>query len=78
MDRKNGLPSFSEADIQKVLGSQAGRALLHLLRQNGGNVLQQAADAMKAGDAARAQELLRPLMESPAAAELVKKINEGC
>ena len=76
MERKPGLPSFSEADIQRVLGSAEGRSLLQLLRQNGGSSLQQAADALKAGDAARAQELLRPLMESPAAAELVKKLNE--
>ena len=76
MERKPGLSSFSEADIQRVLGSAEGRSLLQLLRQNGGSSLQQAADALKAGDAARAQELLRPLMESPAAAELVKKLNE--
>ena len=76
MEQKSGLPFFSEAEIRKVLGSPEGRSLLQLLRQDSGSALQKAADALKAGDAARAQELLRPLMESPAAAELVNKINE--
>ena len=75
MEMRSGLPSFSEADIQKVLGSQEGRKLLQLLRQDG-SALQQAANALKAGDSARAQEILRPLMESPSVAQLVKKINE--
>ena len=76
METKSGLPSFSEEEIRRVLGSPEGRSLLQLLRKNGGSALQQAADALKSGDAARAQALLRPLMDSPAAAELVKKINE--
>ncbi|MBQ3072803.1 MAG: hypothetical protein IJD20_05885 [Oscillospiraceae bacterium] len=75
MGQISGLPSFSEADIQKVLGTPEGRSLLQLFRQDSSNTLQKAADALKAGDANRAQELLRPMMESPAVAELIRKIN---
>ncbi|MBR2081383.1 MAG: hypothetical protein IKC04_04685 [Oscillospiraceae bacterium] len=75
MGQISGLPSFSEADIQKVLGTPEGRSLLQLFRQDSSNTLQKAADALKAGDTKRAQELLRPMMESPAVAELIRKIN---
>lgn len=72
----NSIPSFSEAEIRKVLGSPEGKMLLQLLGQNGGTALRQAADAVKRGDTAAAQEIMRPLMESPAIAALVNKINQ--
>ena len=75
MGQISGLPSFSEAEIQKVLGTAEGRSLLRMLRDDRSNTLQKAADALKSGDAMRAQELLRPMMESPAVAELIRKIN---
>lgn len=75
MDQKNGLPSFSEADIKKVLGSKEGQALLRLLNQDGGAKLRQVAGALKSGDTARAQELAKPLIQTPEAAALIDKIN---
>lgn len=75
MDQKSGLPSFSEADIKKVLGSKEGQALLRLLNQDGGVALRQAANALKAGDTARAQEIVKPIMQSPDAAALIEKLN---
>ena len=75
MGQISGLPSFSEADIQKVLGTAEGRSLLRMFREDHNNTLQKAADALKTGDITHAQELLRPMMESPAVAELIKKIN---
>ena len=75
MGQLSGFPSFSEADIQKVLGTAEGRSLLQLLRNDRSNTLQKAADALKAGNIQHAQELLRPMMESPAVAELIRKIN---
>lgn len=76
MDAKSSLPSFSEADIKKVLGTKEGQALLRLLSQDGGKTLRQAADALKSGNAARAQELVKPLMQSPDAAALIQKLNQ--
>ena len=75
MGQISGLPSFSEADIQKVLGTAEGRSLLKMFREDRSNTLQKATAALQAGDAKRAQELLRPMMESPAVAELIRKIN---
>ncbi|MBQ7565902.1 MAG: hypothetical protein IJT18_02180 [Oscillospiraceae bacterium] len=74
MDR-SGLPSFTEEDVKRVLGTAEGRTLLKLLNRDGGALLRQAAEAVKTGDTARAQALLRPTMESPEIAALIEKIN---
>ena len=76
MDQKSGLPSFSEADIKKVLGTKEGQALLQILNRDGGKALRQAASALKAGNAEKAHEIVKPLMESPDAAALIRKINQ--
>ncbi|MDD3164290.1 MAG: hypothetical protein PHS97_00330 [Oscillospiraceae bacterium] len=67
---------FSEFDIQKVLGSSEGKSLIALLNQDGGAVLRKAADALKSGRQEDAKQLLEPLMRTPEAQELVRKINE--
>ena len=76
MDDHNGLPSISKADIQKVFGSQEGQALIRLLSRDGGTKLKRAADALRQGKPEIAQELMRSEMESPDAAELIKKIQQ--
>ena len=76
MENKSPFPSFSEADIKKVLGSAEGQSLLRLLNRDGGNTLRKAADAVKSGNLQLAQELVRPMMESKDAAELIEKINQ--
>lgn len=79
MDYKNtssgGLP-FSEQQIRRVLGSPEGQKLLQLLSRDGGAALRQAAQAMRAGDYALAQQLLSPVMQSPQAQQLIAKLNE--
>ena len=76
MDTKSSLPSFTEADIKKVLGTPEGQALLKLLNKDGGNALRQAAKAVKSGDMKAAQDWVRPIMESKDAAKLIEKINQ--
>lgn len=76
MDQKNGLPSFSEADIKKILGSKEGQALLRILNRDGGVALRQVAAALKSGNTARAQELAKPLIQTQEAAALIDKINK--
>ena len=76
MEQKSPLPSFSEAEIKKVLGTAEGQALLRLLNRDGGAMLRQAAEAVKTGNLQKAQELVRPVMESPDAAKLIAKINK--
>lgn len=76
MDAKTPLPSFSEADVKRVLGTPEGQALLRLLNKDGGNALRQAAQAVKKGDMKAAQDWVRPIMESQDAAKLIEKINK--
>ena len=66
---------FSESDVKKVLTTPEGKKLLQLLNRDGGKTLQQAAQALKNGQSEAAQQLLKPLMESEAATELVQKLN---
>lgn len=76
MDRNASFPSFTEADIKKVLGSQEGQSLLKLLNRDGGTMLRQAAAAVKAGDIEKAKRIVQPIMESRDAAALIDKINK--
>lgn len=67
--------SFSEAQLRQMLGSPAGRELLQLLTQDGGATMRQAAAAVRAGNQQRAQELLRPLLETPQAQALLRQLH---
>ena len=60
--------------LRKVLGSAEGRQLLALLSKDGG-ALRQAARAYQQGDTEAAQAVLKPLVETPEAAQLLEKIN---
>lgn len=71
-----GIPLNAET-IQKVFGSQAGKQLLALLNQDGGKSLREAANALQRGDQQAAAAALAPVMTTPEAQELVRKINEN-
>lgn len=49
---------FSMTEAAKLLASAEGQKLLALLRQDGGNTLNQAAAAMRAGDTEGAKAIL--------------------
>jgi len=76
MESKSPLPAFSETEIKKVLATAEGQALLRMLNRDGGALLRQAADAVKSGNLQKAQDLVRPVMESKDAQTLIKKINQ--
>ena len=76
MDSKSAMPSFSEADIKKVLGSKEGQALLRLLNRDNGKTLQEAAKALKAGDTALAQSIVQPMLQNEEAAALLNKLSK--
>jgi len=76
MESRSSMPSFSEADIKKVLGSKEGQALLRLLSRDGGTALKQAAAALKAGNTAQAQNVLKPVLQTSEAAELLQKLTQ--
>ena len=64
----------SEAQVKKVMASPEGKQLLQLLSQDGGKRLRQAAEAIRSGRQAEAQQIISPLMNSPEAAQLLKKL----
>lgn len=67
---------FSPEQFRQVLGSPEGKQLLALLRQDGGKTLSMAAEEFKKGNAAGAQSLLRPMVETAEAETLLQKINK--
>lgn len=69
--------SFSPQEIARVLGSPEGRQLLQLLQRDGGERLRAAASAAAAGNTEQAKSIVAPVMESPEAQELIRKINGG-
>lgn len=75
MESRQELPSFSEVEIKKVMGSKEGRELLRLLQRSGGDALRRAAEAVKSGDWERAKKIMQPVAESPEAAALIDQIN---
>ena len=66
---------FSMAEAAKLLASAEGQQLLALLRQDGGNTLAQAAEAMRAGNTEGAKAILQLLLSTPEAAALLDQLN---
>ncbi len=69
--------SFTQENIQRVLGTADGRKLLSLLMRDGGGALRQAGEAIKRGDQAAAEAILSPIMNSPEAQALIARINQS-
>ena len=63
--------SFSADQLRRVLGSAEGK----LLAADGGGRLRQAAEAVKAGDHARAQAILQPVLQTEQAQALLQKLD---
>lgn len=73
----SGALPISEAELKRVLASQEGRQLLSLLRRDGGDALQKAMQAVKAGDYEAAKTLLSPMLQDPEATALLGKLKHG-
>ena len=69
--------SVSAAQMQQVLGSDAGRKLLELLQKNGGVTLQTALAAAKQGDTAAAKRAMQALLSQGEAASLLQQMGNG-
>ena len=69
--------SFSADQLRRVLGSAEGKQLLALLAADGGGRLRQAAEAVKAGDHARAQAILQPVLQTEHAQALLQTTQFG-
>lgn len=73
MGRKQDDVNFSE--MRRVMASEEGKKLLAMLSQSGS--LQAAVQAFQKGDMQAVQEAVRPVVDTPQAAELLHKLNEG-
>lgn len=68
----------AKKEAQRILHAPEAQQLLALLsRGGGGQTLQQAAAAAQRGDMARAQAMLKPLLDDPQAAALLEKLKQG-
>ncbi len=70
------IPQFSAEQVRQVLTSAEGRQLMALLSRDGGQGMQQAAEAYRKGNLSEAQEALKPLMQNTQAQALLKKLSE--
>ena len=68
--------AFSENDLQQLLRSEAGIALLALLRRDGGAALREAAACYRAGRPDAAWAVLSPLLASEEAAALLGRLEQ--
>lgn len=71
---KNSKLIPSQRELRAVLDSPETKRLLELLRADGGTALQNAAKAVRQGDAEAARRLLSPLLEDPEAEALMDRI----
>ena len=67
-------PDYSQ--LLRLAQSGAGQRLIQLLRQNGGQALDQALSHAAAGDYAQAKKLLGSLLDDPQAQSLLKSLEE--
>lgn len=65
-------PSMEQA--KALAGSPAARELMSLLRQKGGNELQNALNKAAQGDMESAKQALSPLLSSPEVQQLLKQL----
>lgn len=68
---------YSPGAIAKMMGSPEGQQLLAILRQTDPTVLQQALEAARTGDTARANALLEPLTQDKAILALLRQLQGG-
>ena len=64
-------------NLRKILASSQGQRLLKLLSRDGGSAINQAGQAVKQGDGAKAQEIMEPLMKDPEVQKLLQALNQS-
>lgn len=65
---------FSMEDVLHLAKSPAGQQLYTMLQQTDSTAMQQAAEAVSAGDYTKAEQALRHLLSSPETKELLKSL----
>ena len=66
--------NFSMQDAMRLANSEAGQRLLAILKQSGGDQLQQAAQLASTGDYAQAQQLLKGFLQNPEVQQLLSQL----
>lgn len=72
MENQNNQPSMEQA--MAFAASPAGRKLIDLLQQRGGEDFQKAVEKAARGDPSQAKKVLSTLLSSPEAQELLKQL----
>ena len=67
---------FSMEDIMRIAQSSAGQQLIAMLKQNDNAKLEQAVAQAKGGDYAQASQILRTMLSSSQAQNLLKELGE--
>lgn len=67
---------LSPGQIQQILTSPEGLALIQLLQRDGGKGIRSAAKAIRAGDADGAKKALSPLLQNTDGAELADQLQQ--
>lgn len=68
-------PQFSPEQVRSLLNSDEAKQLMAILQRDGGQRARQAAEEFQKGNPSAAQELLRPMVQTKEAEELLKKMN---
>ena len=68
---------FSMGALQELLRTPAGKRLFQALQKADAGTLQQAAEALRTGNTARATSLLEPYMQPQELDDLVQKLRGG-
>lgn len=77
MENKNGnFHNFSMEEVARLAQSDTAQQLLALLKQQNGDVLQQAMQQASAGNIAGVKETVSRLLSNPEAAQLLDKLKE--
>lgn len=76
MDANRQPSQFSQSDVRRVLESKEGQQLLRQMYAEGGTALDQAAEAAKAGNYAKALSLLQPVIGTSGSAQLLKELQK--
>ncbi len=77
MSAENGkIPLFSKNDTETVKQAAEAAALFHLLQKNGGTDFHAALDALKMGNYEKAAKILKPLLNTPDAENLIERLNQ--
>lgn len=67
-------PGFDLAALMKIAGSPAGQKLLSLVQKNRDARFDEAMEQARSGDCTQAQQMLRQLLSTAEAQELMKEI----